>query len=146
MIMLTSPKTEDQYFCDWEGEIFGYGYGTGEGPVLVALHQFMSAIPERTYDYTVLETACGDTVAWLLINALCKNGDIDYGVSSRFGWLSPGGELVRAYVLSKTPEELTAIVSHSDNDTYCYKSACNCGPNGYEESRICPNPFWGRKP
>lgn len=138
-------KSIEESFRDWEASAFGYGYGTGEGPVLDALRTFMEAIPERVYDYEVLEKACGEQVAWLLINALCKDDVIEYGTSPRYGWLTPAGERLRAYVVSKTAQELYDATRSGDRDRICYKDACNCGPNGYEKGRVCENPFWDRR-
>ena len=137
-------KTIDESFLDWESEAFGYGYGTGEEHTLGALRDFMLAIPERQYDYEVLENALTPRVAWLMINALCKDGVIEYGTSPRYGWLTPAGERLRAYVLSKTVDELYEIRSDDDDYVNCYKTACNCGPEGYDPNRVCDNPFWGR--
>lgn len=143
-------KRIDDSFRDWEGEVFGFGYGSGEEHVLKALHTFMEIIkpaPERQYDYQELERGLGGAVAWLLINALCKGNTLEYGTSPRYGWLTPAGERLRAYVLSKTVDELVEIVcvSQDDYDGPCYKTACNCGPQGYEAGRVCENPFWDRK-
>lgn len=138
-------KTIDENFRDWEGEAFGYGYGSGEHHVLGALRDFMLAIPERQYDYEVLENALTPRVAWLMINALCKDGLIEYGTSPRFGWLTPAGERLRAYVLERTVDQLHEATNVGERHDVCYKDACNCGPEGYDPKRVCDNPFWGRR-
>jgi hypothetical protein len=139
-------KTIEQNFADWESSAFGFGYGTGEYPVLDALKDFFAAfgVGDRpnSYDYDVLERKVGKAVTWLLINRLCSYsvGAIQYGTSPRYGWLTPEGEALKAFVDSKTVDELVEIVC--SNDDVCYPDACNCGETGYEEGRICYNPFW----
>lgn len=137
-------KTLDESFRDWEGSVFGYGYGSGEEHVLGALKAFMAAIPDRAYDSRVLEAAVTAPVAWLLINALCHADIIEYGTSPRGGWLTEKGKALQGYVSRHSTEELAEIVCNHDEDyTHCYPTACNCGPHGYEEGRACSNPFWG---
>ena len=76
-------------FVEFEERVFGYGYGSGEEPILEALRVFVSTIPEgeRQYDYRVIEHELGAPTTWLLINALCNSDYIDYGTSPRFGWI-----------------------------------------------------------
>lgn len=146
-------KPIEQQFADWEGHVFGFGYGTGEQHTLPALKTFFETVGRdddqpNSYDYGKLETACGPAVAWLLINVLCRHGVdiIEYGTSPRFGWLTPEGERLKAFVGSKTVEELYEICAGRPDDYVpCYPDACNCGPNGYEEGRVCVNPFWVSK-
>lgn len=142
-------KHIDESFRDWEGEAFGFGYGSGEEHVLNALQIFLLTVepaPKQQYDYEKLEKALGAAVAWLLINALCKDNTIEYGVSPRYGWLTPSGERLRDYVLGKTADQLVNIIcNHYPDYTHCYKTACNCGERGYEAGRVCENPFWNRK-
>lgn len=140
-------KTIDENFRDWHDNVFGYGYGTGEQYTLPALKTFFATVgrdPEypRGYDYRHLEEALTPTVAWLLINTLCNHrvDVIEYGVSPRHGWLTPEGEALKAYIDGKTLDELRAL-SKADPEG-CVPDVCNCGPNGYEKGRICPNPFW----
>lgn len=139
-------KTVDDSFRDWEANAFGFGYGTGEEHTLAALKAFMAAIPERQYDYKVLETALGGAVAWLLINTLCahKVQILEYGTSPRYAWLTDEGQRLKAYLDSKTVEELCEVVCGADPEDYtgCYPDACNCGPNGYQAGVHCHNPFW----
>lgn len=140
-------KTLDQSFIDWESSAFGFGYGSGEGHVLGALHAFFLAFGNydnpNSYDFEKLEKAVTPPVAWLLINRLCQHGIdvLEYGSSPRFGWLTRNGVALREYVLSKDVEDLTRIVCDCD-DTVCYPDACNCGPDGYQEGVLCENPFW----
>lgn len=143
-------KTMDQYFIDWEGNTFGFGYGTGEGPILTALKTFMSTIPAdpslpNSYDYHKIEEKLGPTVTWLLINILCRHevDVIEYGSSPRFAWLTVKGMRLKAYIDSKTAEELIDICTEFDSEyVNCYPDACNCGPNRYQKGIKCDNPFW----
>ena len=105
-------KSNEQAFCDWEGSVFGYGYGTGEQYILGDLKRFISSIPGRgegTYDFQVLEEELTPSVCWFLINALCAADIIEYGTSPRFGWLTNKGERLRDFVNSKILEELVWI-------------------------------------
>lgn len=139
-----SVKTKDDSFRDWEGHVFGFGYGTGEQYTLAVLKAFLGAISERPYDYTVLEVAVTPATAWLLINALCKVDILEYGTSPRFGWLTSTGERLKAYVDARTAEDLYEIVCGPEpkDSIRCYPNACNCGPKGYQEGVHCENPFW----
>src|SRR5262245_65375641 len=141
---MSPEKTLDDYFRDWEGEAFGYGYGTGEEHTLAALKQFFGLLEDgRSYHYRDLEAVMTPTVAWLMINALCKDGVVEYGTSPRNAWLDARGVRLKTYVDGKSLDELREII-HYDHDSYahCYKDACNCGPDGYDKARVCPNPFW----
>jgi len=137
-------KTLDDYFTDWESHVFGFGYGTGEQFTLQALRRFFDSFNEdqRTYNYETLEKNLTATVAWLLINILCKVDILEYGTSARYGWLTAKGERLAAFVKSKPLEELWGLTSKDENYIHCYPDACNCGPNGYEKDRVCQNPFW----
>lgn len=138
-------KTLDAYFQDWESTAFGFGYGSGEPHIMPALKAFFEAIPERPYNYEVLEQAVAPTVAWLLINVMCREGVFEYGTSPRFGWLTPAGQSLKAYIDSKTADELAVIAATRDEDNpSCYRNTCNCGPKGYDAKAVCQNPFWGR--
>lgn len=140
-------KTIDEHFIDWERHVFGYGYGTGEMPVLSVLKVFLEAIGEDgAYDFEDIEAAVTPPVAWLLINVLCHAGILNYGTSPRYGCLSrPHGVALRDYVLSRSVEELYEILSRkNENYTECFPHGCNC--NGWAEGReaveACGNPFW----
>jgi hypothetical protein len=143
-------KTQDQYFRDWEDEAFGYGYGTGEPVVLTALKKFAELTtndnyPDQfIYDYEVMEKELGPTVTWLLINALCKDGAIDYGSSPRYGWFMGPGALLITYLREHTVDQMyDTLTSEGINEGYyaCSKNFCNCGPESTNEA--CKNnPFW----
>ena len=109
---------KDLQFKQWEGRVFGAGYGSGELPILIAVKTFFDLLEDRSYDFQKLEASLGSTVTWLLINAFDKGNMIEWGTSSRFGWLTSCGEYVREYIKNKTPEQLYEIVM-SDGDDYC---------------------------
>jgi hypothetical protein len=147
-------KTHDDYWIDWEADAFGFGYGTGEPHVIPALKTFFALCRDgsdgqtRGYDYRDLEAALGGPISWLLINALAnyRLDIIEYGSSPRFGWLTAHGERLKAYVDSKTADDLIGLVVLRDADSnICMPDACNCGPNGYERGRVCDNPFWRKR-
>lgn len=139
-------KPIEQSFADWEGSAFGFGYGTGEPHTIPAVRAFLRLCNRndgaRAYNYEDLEAELGATVAWLLINTLCKHGVdiIEYGTSPRYGWLTEKGEALRKFMLSQDEETLIRLACERDDP--CYPDACNCGPQGYEEGRVCVNPFW----
>lgn len=142
-----SHKTAEQSFSDWESTTFGYGYGTGEPHTLRVLKAFMDAIGRddepHAYEYERLEQAVTAPVAWLLINRLCQVDIIEYGTSPRFGWLTEEGEALRSFLSGKTVDELVDICcDRTEDNPPCYPDACNCGPEGHDEKRICYNPFW----
>lgn len=110
------PETQ---FKQWEGRVFGAGYGTGEMPILKALVVFFESLDDRSYNFEVLESKLGDTVTWLLINALDKGNQIEWGTSARFGWLTSCGENVKGFVTGKTPEQLYDILMSDDDNDYC---------------------------
>ena len=95
-------------FAEWELGVFGYGYGTGEAPVISALKAFMESFSTGTYDYRALEALLGASTTWLLINALCHADIIEYGSSPRFGWLTDKGVALRKVVTEHTVDELAA--------------------------------------
>lgn len=134
-------KTLDDYFCDWEGHNFGFGYGSGEPHVIPALKGFFDSLEEkRSYDYQKLEHLFTPLSAWLLINALCNADILEYGTSPRFGWLTSKGKKLRDYVETKTSDELVDLVcSKTEDYDPCYPDYCNC--DGGENNR-CTNPFW----
>lgn len=142
-------KTLDQHFTDWESHVFGLGYGTGEQYIIPALKHFMDAIGRlkdglpNAYLHDNLESAVGNTTAWLLITILVKYDIIEYGTSPRCGWLTKEGEALRAYLDTKTCEHLLDLTGKSiDDHTFCQPDFCNCGPSGYSKIKICHNPFW----
>lgn len=142
-------KSIEDSFRDWESDVFGFGYGSGEEPVLTALKGFIACLYDskdaRSYDYAKLETVLTPAVTWLLINALCHADIIEYGTSPRFGWLTRKGERLRDFIGSHTIDELVEICcNHDENYSSCSPDSCNCGEHGYVEGRKCPNPFWGK--
>lgn len=141
------PKTIDQNWVDWESYAFGYGYGSGEPNVISALKRFFELCPaDDAYDYQALEAELGSIVAWLLINRLCRHdvSMLSYGTSPRCAWLTTRGKAMKAYLATKTVGELVGLICGvgGRSQMVCYPDACNCGPEGYEEGRKCPNPFW----
>lgn len=145
------PKTIEESFIDWEANVFGFGYGTGEDHTLAALKSFMAAVGRddedmpHAYDYQKLEAAVGPAVAWLLINILCRHAVdiIEYGTSPRYGWLTREGVALKEFLATKTVDELvTLCCERTEDNPGCAPDVCNCGPHGYEEGRKCLNPFW----
>lgn len=139
-------KTIDDYFSDWGKSVFGFGYGDRERHIIPAIKTFMSSFGTeygaKNYDYEKLERACGATVAWLMINALCRAEIIEYGSSTRFGWLTDEGERLRDYIIGHSSDHLVKTAIQSTDYIPCYPTACNCGPSGYVEGKKCSNPFW----
>lgn len=144
-----ATKTLEQQFVDWESHVFGFGYGSGEPHIIPALRLFLSKCTGgtgRQYDFNALETILNKAIVWLLINTLCHSNIINYGCSPRFGWLTDKGVALRDFMLSKTDNELVSLIADRPEDYIpCTPDACNCGPNGYEEGRVCTNAFWGGK-
>jgi len=134
-------KTDDDYFADWESHVFGYGYGSAEEHIIPVLKGFLAATPPKgTYDYKLLESACGASPAWLLINTLCHADILEYGTSPRYGWLTGEGRALQKYVGNYSADYLVRQVTGRDeNYVPCYPEHCNCdvGP--------CHNPFWPHK-
>lgn len=125
-------KEEDIWFVKWERNTFGSGYGTGEMPILSTVKVFFNSIEDRMYNFQKLELLLGETVCWLVINALAKVDNIEWGTSSRFGWLTPSGELLKKYFDSKTNEELYEICMTNED-------ICEC--NGeIKEHKDCKQP------
>jgi hypothetical protein len=132
-------KTLDEQFIDWESEVFGYGYGTGEQHTLKALKEFMDLIEiDGSYDYQAIEKQLGATITWLMINILCKADILDYGTSPRFGWLTEKGKLLKKYLAEKTTDELYDLTADKDeNYIGCGKTYCNCdSPKNFERKCI----------
>jgi hypothetical protein len=143
------PKSLEKQFSDWEGNAFGFGYGSGEPHILPALKKFLSLCPPsdaeyRCYDYEQLERELTGPVTWFLINVLGHQNIIEYGSSPRFAWLTDGGYALKAFVGARDDETLINIAcERAEDDVPCYPNTCNCGPNGYEVGRKCINVFWG---
>ena len=142
-------KTIENSFRDWDGNTFGYGYGSGEEHTIPALRRFLELCDGRgnadstQYDYEALEKALTPIVTWLLINTLAHADILEYGTSPRFAWLTSKGERLKAFMLSHTIEELVEMATdREEGSDVCYPDACNCGPNGYQKGVQCKNPFW----
>lgn len=143
---------KNKNFIDWFSNIFGYCYGSGERPILEAINELMiECTPNkehRSYDYIKLEESLGARATWLLINALCNDDILEYGTSPRFAWLTPRGEILREFIGRHTLDELEEMLNidldpSSDNYyIHCYPECCNCGPEGYEEEKVCDNPMF----
>jgi len=131
----------DKHFIDWEHEVFGFGYGTGEQHTLGALKSFIEYCNEgeykHAYDYERIEKALTPAVAWLMINILCKADILDYGTSPRYGWLSEKGEILKTYVEMRSADELYNLTSVDQDYHHCYKDHCNC-------ESPCDNPLFPR--
>lgn len=134
-------KSVEQFFADWEGDTFGFGYGSGELHILAALRLFLSHCVENInqYDYRKLEEAMGPAAAWLMINTLCHADMIEYGSSPRFGWLTPQGVALRRFLADRSDDAAITALDRGENDEICYKDYCNC-----ETGKPCSkaNPFW----
>lgn len=108
----------EKIFIRWEEKAFGYGYGTGEMPIIEALRRFLRNLEDtesrpgikRVYRYKTIEDELGPAVAWLLINALNSSDFLEYGTSPRNGWLTKTGEVIRDLFKEKTNEELYDIL------------------------------------
>lgn len=126
---MNAGKLTDKHFVDWEGDVFGYGYGSGERPILGIMVKFFYALENgRSYDYRTMYSILGIEQFWFLINALCNAGIIDYGTSPRWGWLTEKGEMLRDYIMTKTLDELCMLVCADINWQFppCYRDHCNC--------------------
>lgn len=139
-------KTIEQYFCDWEGHVFGFGYGSGEPHVLPTLKNFLEIVPDDgPYDYKVLERGAGPAVAWLMLNTLHHHDIFEYGTSPRYAWLTKSGKALKRFIGEHTADQLVELCcSRTEGDFPCYPDACNCGPEGHEKGAVCANPFWSK--
>lgn len=139
-------KSIEQHFIDWESDTFGFGYGTGEEPVLQALKQFLALCCKgqhsRSYDHEELEKALTAPVAWLLINVLAHDDKIEYGTSPRYGWLTETGEALAKFFSERTVEQLYELTMQDAYYTHCYPHHCNC-----DDGQDCRahNPFWSKR-
>lgn len=96
----------------------------------------------QNYDFQILEKELGPATAWLLINALCHADIIDYGTSTRFGWLSEKGKILAAYIANKTADELCDVLFAEIDEGYypCSRNWCNCGTE--QVMKKCDNPLF----
>ena len=141
---MEKPVVTDKHFREWEQVTFGYGYGTGELHILPILHAFFAALEDGSaYNASHFVAQWGGAVTWLLLNALLHGGILEYGTSPRYGWLTPQGERLREYVLSKTPKDLYDIATMDvDYDhPLCSRSFCNC-PDGSDTQGCRHNPLF----
>lgn len=110
----------NEQFREWERNVLGYGYGTGEPHVLAALKTFLEHCNKgergESYEYEGLEQAVTPTVAWLLINILCRHDAnvLEYGTSARYGWLTPFGVQLRDFLAAHTVEQLQEILDEEE--------------------------------
>lgn len=134
-------KTIEQHFADWEADVFGYGYGTGEAHTLRALKAFLAEVPaDGGYDYRLLELALTPSVSWLLINTLCAADVIEYGTSPRGGWLTENGKALAEFVGKYSVEQLATFTDHGNDYVHCYPDHCNCTDGDCRPG----NPFWSK--
>lgn len=145
-------KTIDEHFRDWFHEPFGYGYGTGEEPILRQLKALAELLEWKEdsslykYDYKKLEDGLGEATAWLLICALCKNDDIEYGSSPRYGWFYGKGERLVQYIKSHAVEEMyDTVAGYDSNYHHCFDDYCSCRATQVHH-RCKFNPFWNDEP
>lgn len=139
------PKSNEDYFADWESHAFGFGYGSGEKHTIPAIKAFFELCPDggaKAYDFRQLEDRLGATVAWLLINRFAQLGVLEYGSSPRFAWLTPHGKVLKAYIDDRSADYLVKLTERNEDYAHCYPDACNCGEKGYDSKRVCQNPFW----
>lgn len=130
---------EDHWFREWESTVFGSGYGTGEMPILAVLEGFMWLTKDRSYDHLQLEHTLGKSVTWLLINSLSKANMIEWGTSSRYGWLTPSGEYLKKYMATKNLDQLYEILM--DRDEF----PCMCDGEIKDHPECGKNPFLHEK-
>lgn len=111
---------DKKWFILWEQEVFGYGYGTGEKHVLKALQVFLSLCPiEGCYDHEILENGFHSPgIAWLLINILCKADILEYGISTRFAWLTAKGVQLKLFIGRYTVDELAEMVNITEDENF----------------------------
>ena len=98
---------ELEKFLIWEYENLGYGYGTGEIPIIVAMRTFFDSLKDhRSYNHETLEVKLGKRTTWLLINLFSKTRITEYGTSTRNAWLTDFGEIIRRVFLKYSNDEL----------------------------------------
>lgn len=141
-------KTADDYFRDWVTEAFGGRYGLQRERLIHTLTIFLADAPiDGSYDYEKLETTIGSLSAWNLIELLNHAGILSYASSARCASLTEAGVALKRYVGSRSVDALIRTITTVDDDyRYCLPDACNCGPDGFDPDRVCPNPFWPRQP
>lgn len=134
---------KDKDFIDWFAEHISHGYGTGEQYTIPCLKLFLENCPEDgNYDFEVIQNVVGKAETWFLMSIFGKTDVINYGTSPRYGWLDDKGKLLKQYVDGKTVDALYGLVMTDGDYVHCGPTYCNCGPNGYEKDRKCPNPLF----
>lgn len=127
----------DKNFIDWESHVFGFGYGTGEPYIIEAFKMFFKNLEDgRIYNYERLEKKLGGTSTWFLINTLGQSDLIDYGTSSRFGWLTEKGEALKEYFDTHNKDELYEILMSRTEDYIL------CSPDCHQCDTPCNNPLF----
>jgi len=101
-------KTIDRYCIDWIHYAFPEGFSVS---VLEDLRIFLSLCTQDedfiedgvsfAYEFDIVEKELGETITWLLINVLGKNGIITCGSSIKLGFLTDSGEKLREYLVDK---------------------------------------------
>lgn len=133
-----SSEELDKYFIDWENYVFGYGYGTGDKPVLNTIKKFFEMCnKDNFYSYSASDTT--DSSIWLLINIFCHNNIIEYGGSPRNGWLTLTGQALKSYIDTRSIDQLYNLITAVSWDyQYCVpgEGGCLC------EIKSCVNPFF----
>lgn len=129
-MMERNTQLTNKHFIDWESDVFGFGYGSGERHVMTVLKRFFySLIDGRGYYYKDMYDVLGAQQFWLLINALGHADIIEYGTSPRAGWLTEKGEYLRDFIEEKSVEQLCDIIcSRPDflGYTLCFRDLCQC--------------------
>jgi hypothetical protein len=121
-------KITDKHFRDWEADTFGFGYGTGEMPILQCLQKFFSMLEDgRMYNYENMQKEFGELSTWLLINYLCHADILEYGTSPRYGWITEKGEMIRDYLAGADIVKVyNMLMDDTEDSIRCLRSHCNC--------------------
>ena len=137
-------KAADDYFRDWMTQTLGCYHGSRRERLIRALVAFLAEVPvDHPYEYERLVAAVGPLAAWTLIDKLCQAGILAYKSSPRFAYLTEAGAALKNYASSRSATDLLEIVCKvADDYPYCMPGECNCGPDGFDPDRVCPNPFW----
>lgn len=141
-------KAADDYFRDWMTQTFGWYHGSRRERLIRDLAAFLAEVPgDRPYEYERLVAAVGPLAAWMLIDKLYRAGVLAYNSSPRSAYLTEAGVALKHYVSSRSAGDLLEIVPKvADDYRYCTPGDCNCGPDGFDPDRVCPNPFWPKAP
>lgn len=91
-------------------EQLGWGNYGSEQALCVSLKDFLDSIPlDCGYDHELLATKVGAAFAWSLIYQFVALGWINYGTSPRYGWLEGDGVWLKAFVATRSADDLYAI-------------------------------------